>query len=116
LTDAQVLVSGEVLTGMNPGDPPLAGSKNNPMMPLVWLREYRGDGGHLNKIFTTTMGAATDLECADLRRLIVNACFWCVGLEDKIPAKANVDYVGAYQPSAFGFGTFKRGVKPSNLE
>ena len=116
LTDAQVLVRGEVLTGMNPSDAPLAGPKNNPMMPLVWLRDYRGEGGQRNKILTTTMGAATDLECAALRRLIVNACFWSVGLADQIPAKANVDYVGAYQPSAFGFGTFKRGLKPADLE
>ena len=37
------------------------------------------------------MGASTDLESEGLRRLVVNAAYWCVGLEDKIPAKANVD-------------------------
>jgi hypothetical protein len=43
-----------------------------------------------NKILTTTMGAAVDLESEGLRRLIVNGCYWAVGLENKIPAKANV--------------------------
>src|SRR5205085_8156603 len=34
-SDAQVLVYGQVLEGMKPTDKPLAGKKNDPMMPLV---------------------------------------------------------------------------------
>jgi Trehalose utilisation len=113
---AQVLVRGQVLSGMRPGDPPVAGPKNQPMMPLVWLNDYAGGPGPANRIIATTMGAATDLESAGLRRLIVNACYWAVGLADKIPAEANVDYVGDYRPTGFGFGKFKPGVKPVDLE
>lgn len=113
--DANVLVMGQVLTGMKPTDPPLDGPKNHPMMPLVWTREYRGETGNRCKIFTTTMGAAVDLQCEDLRRLFVNASYWAVGLEDKIPAKANVDYVGEYKPLWFGFGKYAKGVKPADL-
>ena len=51
-----------------------------------------------------------------LQRLLVNACYWAVGLENTIPAKANVDYVGEYKPLWFGFGKFKPGVKPADLE
>jgi hypothetical protein len=36
-------------------------------------------------------------------------------MEDGISAKANVDLVGDYQPSPFGFGTFRKGIKPSAL-
>lgn len=60
------------------------------------------------------MGAATDLESEGLRRLLVNATYWCVGLEDKIPARANVAVVGEYKPLPFGFGKFQRNVKPSD--
>ena len=114
--DAQVLVWGEVLSGMNPTNRPVAGPKNDPMMPLVWLRDYTGEKGKTSKIVTTTMGAAVDLESEGLRRLIVNACYWAVGRENKIPVNANVDYVGEYKPSWFGFGKFKPGLKSADLE
>jgi hypothetical protein len=114
-SDATVVVRGQVLAGMKPGDPPVEGEKNNPMMPLVWLRDYRGESGKTSRIITTTMGAATDLECEDLRRLVVNACYWTTGLEKEIPEKADVRIVGDYRPTPFGFGKFKTGVKPSDL-
>jgi hypothetical protein len=113
--DAQVLVWGQVLSGMKPSDPPVAGPKNNPITPVVWLRDYTGENGKTSKTMTTTMGAAVDLQNEDLRRLLINACYWAVGLEDKIAARANVDYVGDYQPSWFGFGKAKKGIKPADL-
>jgi len=114
--DAKVLVRGQVIAGMKPTDPPVEGKKNDPMMPLVWVRDYRGESNKTSKIVTTTMGAAVDLESEGLRRLLVNACYWTTGLETSIPAKANVDYVGEYKPTYFGFGKFKPGVKPADLE
>ncbi len=115
-TNATVLVWGQVLTGMKPSDPPLAGAKNNPMMPLVWVRDYTGENGQTSKIVTTTMGSADDLESAGLRRLLVNACYWTTGLTDKIPASANVDYVGQFKATPFGFGKYQRGLKPADLD
>ena len=115
-TNATVLVWGQVLTGMNPNDVPLEGPKNNPMMPLVWVRDYTSENDKTSTILTTTMGAATDLESAGLRRLLVNSCYWTTGLADKISPTANVDYVGEFKPTAFGFGKFKPGVKPADLE
>jgi hypothetical protein len=113
--DATVLVRGQVLTGMKPTDPPVEGNKNNPLMPLVWLRNYRGDQQRVSKILTTTMGAAVDFQNEDLRRLIVNAAYWATGLADQIPAKADVDYVDDYKPLWFGYGKFTKGVKPADL-
>jgi hypothetical protein len=113
--DAKVLVWGEVLSGMKPSDPPVEGAKNHPMMPLVWLRDYTGEQGQTSKICTTTMGAAVDLQNEGLRRLLVNACYWATGLEKSIPAQADVEYVGEYHPEWFGFGKFKKGMKPGDL-
>ena len=114
--NAKVLVYGQVLDGMNPNGKPVEGTKNNPMMPLVWIRNYTSESGKTSRIFCTTMGAATDLESEGLRRLLVNACYWGLQMEDKIPARSNVDYVGDYRPTPFGFGKFKRGVKPADHE
>jgi len=114
--DAQVMVFGQVLKGMNPTDPPVDGPKNNPMMPMIWTRNYTGDSGKTSKTITTTMGCGVDFQNESLRRVIVNACFWALGLEDKIPAQANVDYVSPYKPLWFGFGKCQKGVKPGDLE
>ena len=114
--DAQVLVYGQVLEGMKPTDKPVAGPKNDPMMPLIWIRDYTGEGGKSSRIFCSTIGAAVDLESEGLRRLFVNAIYWGLGMEGRIPAKASVDYVGEYRPTIFAPNKFKRGVKPSDLE
>jgi len=112
---ARVLVWGQVLSGMHSNDPPVAGPKNEPLMPLAWQREYRGAHGKLTPVFVTTMGAAVDLENEDLRRLLVNACYAAVGLPAELLPVSNVDYVGEYKPTWFGFGKFKRGLKPDDL-
>jgi type 1 glutamine amidotransferase len=114
--DANVLVWGEVLAGMKPTDQPIPGPKNHPMMPLIWTRNYTGESGHTSRIICSTIGAAVDWQCEDLRRLFVNACYWALDLEDKIPAKSNVDYVGEYKPSYFGYGKYVKGVRPADLE
>jgi type 1 glutamine amidotransferase len=114
-TDCQPLVMGQVLDGMRPTDPPVAGKQNDPMMPVVWVKTYTGAAVKPARVFTTTMGASQDLLSDGLRRLLVNACYWALGLEDKIPAKANVDIVGGYAPRPFKGGGFEKGVKPSDL-
>ncbi|WP_339811998.1 hypothetical protein [uncultured Imperialibacter sp.] len=76
-------------------------TKNDPMMPVAWIKSYQISGGQQGKVFTTTMGAATDLLTEGTRRMMVNSVFWSLGLP--VPEKANVDTVGVYQPSQFGF-------------
>ncbi len=107
--DSKPLVMGQVLAGMTPDAAPVEGKKNDPMMPVAWTKSYQG-----GRVFNTTMGAANDLTSEGLRRLMVNACYWCLGLEDKIAAKSCVDIVGPYKPSNFGFNGYQRGVKPSD--
>ncbi len=38
---ATVLLDGAVLEGMSPDDVPVQGKKNDPMMPLAWVRDYQ---------------------------------------------------------------------------
>ncbi len=119
--DSKPLVLGEVLAGMTPDAPPVEGRKNNPMMPVAWTKSYQLPDGKPGKVFTTTMGAATDLENGPLRRLIVNAAYWCVGLAERIPADGTaVDMVGPYKPERYGFlkdeQWIERGQRPADLK
>ena len=49
------LVLGAVLKGMKPGDEPIEGKKNNPMMPVAWVKTYTTATGKKGRVFTTTM-------------------------------------------------------------
>jgi hypothetical protein len=60
------------------------------------------------------MGSSTDLESEGVRRLLVNAVYWALEMEDRIPEKSNVEIVGEYDPSPFKFNGFKKGVKPQD--
>ena len=104
--DAIILLWGQTLKGMNPNDPP---NLNKAIMPIVWLRNYSGATGKTSRILGTTIGAASDLRSEDLRRLFVNAAFDLTGLP--VPAKADVAPIGEFNPSMFGFKTYKKGVK-----
>ncbi len=109
--DAQVLVHGQVLVGMEPTDAP---KPDTVTMPMAWIKTYTGETGNTSRIFNTTMGASVDLESEGLRRLLVNGCYWCMGMEDSIPDESVVDYVGDFDATFFGFGTFKKGLKPAD--
>ena len=110
---ATVLLYGQVLEGMEPDSKPVTGKKNDPMMPLAWTKGFVSKSGKTARIFTTTMGSSTDFNSEGLRRLIVNAAYWAVEMEDKIPPAANVEIVGQYKPTNFGFGSFTKRVKPA---
>lgn len=104
------IVMGAVLAGMNPDDEILEGPMNHPMMPAAWIKPYQLEGGEEGTAFTTTMGAATDLESEGTRRMLVNATYWLLGLADAIPeGGTRVDLVGNYDPSQYGFGAAAEG-------
>ena len=111
-----ILVLGQVVAGMKATDPPVEGKKNDPMMPIAWTRQYHTDDGKTARVFTTTMGASQDFAAAGTRRLVVNAVYWALGMENQIPpGGTNVELVGDYQPTRFGFNQFKKGVRPADL-
>jgi type 1 glutamine amidotransferase len=113
--DSTPLVLGQVLEGMKPTDKPVTDKKNDPMMPIAWTKSYTAANGQKARVFTTTMGASQDFESEGLRRLLVNACYWAVGLEDKIPEKARVDIIGTFEAHPFKGGGYTKGVKPADL-
>lgn len=124
-SDATVLVRGVVLNGMTPDAAPADYRKarstdkqeqgiNDPPMPVVWTRLNKNDNGTTNRILTTTMGSATDLENEGLRRLVVNAVYSGLGLN--VPKKADVTYVDEYRPSFYGFDGFRKGLHASDFE
>lgn len=113
--DSTPLVFGQVLTGMKPTDTPVEGGPNDPMLPVAWARTYTGKAGKPARVFATTMGASQDLESEGLRRLLVNACYWATGLEDRIPEKTDVAIVGKFNPNPFGFGGFVKGRTPADV-
>jgi hypothetical protein len=62
------------------------------------------------------MGHGDAFKEEPFRRLIANACYWAMGLEDKIDPKSNVGIVGNYEPgSPAGGKGLKKGLKPSDL-
>ena len=122
--DAKILVRGQVLKGMKPDDAPADYKKkrsrgdkgeqgvNDPMMPVIWTRINKNENGKENKVLCTTMGSATDLQDEGMRRVVVNAVYWGLGMD--VPAKADVTIVGEYKPTMYGFNGFIKGVKPED--
>jgi hypothetical protein len=120
-SDAIRLMDGQVVSGMSPDDPALEGAKNEPMMPVAWLRERplataQSDGqAATQRVFTTTMGTAADCSDVDLRRLFLNASLWCLGDEAAIPIEGfPAALEEAWQPTAFGFNRARLGYKPQD--
>ena len=113
--DSQPMVLGQVIKragaydeddpfyGMSPADKvPVSGEKNQPMMPIAWTKTYSVPGGQTGRVFTSTIGAATDLASEGTRRLLINATYWCLRMEDEIPkAGTEVSLVGTFAPTAF---------------
>lgn len=108
--EGQVLVTGHVLTGMHPDDP-LSGK---PPMPLAWTKYYPSPRGRA-RVFMSTMGTSQDFNDEAFRRLLVNACYWAVGLESQIPACSDVRFVSPFHPTPFGFNRFTKGLRPETL-
>lgn len=100
--------------GMRPDDQQLPGTVtrkidgkeveidlNDPMPPVTWIRNYQLPDGVEGKNFSTTIGASVDLLEEGTRRLLVNGMFWSLDMD--VPEKANVSFVGTYNPTRFAF-------------
>lgn len=112
--DVELLLRGQVLTGMNPDDPPIgkgpyekapayvtegSNDKNDPMQALAWTKSYQLPGGREGRAFCTTMGSSTDLVAEGTRRLVANAMFWCLGMD--VPGKTDVTIVDSFEPTEY---------------
>lgn len=114
---ATMLLHGAVTETLEPDSKNLRGPKNDPMMPLAWIKDYpTPDGKRTGICFATTAGAAYDLQVEDLRRLFVNASYHLLDLP--VPEKADVALVDPYTPSFYGFQEpdyyLRRGLRVSD--
>jgi hypothetical protein len=58
------------------------------------------------------MGSAQDFQSEGLRRLTVNAVYWCLRMEKDIRADSPMDIVGSYNPPDSGFAYKKLNIVP----
>jgi hypothetical protein len=110
--DSIPLVLGQPLVGLSPDDQP---DTEKPPLPIAWTKTYIGTTGKSARVFTTTMGYGEDFKEEGVRRMLVNACYWCMGMDDQIPPKSNVKQVGTYSPRKSDFGGYRPGIKPADL-
>lgn len=123
VADATILVRGVVLKGMNPDDEPDTYLKkrksdgqeqpvNDPAMPVAWVRTRESARGGSQRVFCTTLGAATDLANEGVRRMVVNAVLWSFDLD--VPARTDVRFVDPYSPTPYAFKGYRRGLTPQD--
>ena len=98
------------LNGMTPDSPP---DPSKPPMPSEWTRTYQSESGRAGRVFTTLYGTSEDILNDGYRRLLVNGCFWAVGLENAINPDLKIDFVGPFKPNTFANGTHAKGIKPA---
>jgi len=108
--DVTILLRGEVTENLEP-DSKTVEAKNDPMQPIAWTRFHENDSGKTNRIFNTTMGASSDLDDENLRRLVVNGCYW--GLDLEIPKEAKVSIPESWKPTFYGSKERPRNKKPA---
>jgi Trehalose utilisation len=113
--DARVVMHGRALNGRTPDSPVLEGERFADPVPVAWTREFELSSGNRMRVFTTTLGSGRDFQDENLRRLLVNACYWAVRLDDKIPERASADTVEWYEPSPSGFDKHLRGLQPVEM-
>ncbi len=113
LEPSEVLAMAQPLLAMEPDSRPDPRQKP---VPGAWTRSYQGESKKSGRVFTSTYGASNDLENEGYRRMLVNACFWALGLEDAIRADADVSFVGPYHATwRKGRGRRKDGLKPQDM-
>jgi type 1 glutamine amidotransferase len=103
------LVYGQPLLGRNHDD---GVNEEKEPLPVAWSKTWTGSTGKTARVFHVTMGSAKVYQSAGLRRLTINAAYWCLHMEQQISATSSVEYVGEYKPLASGFQYDKLNVVP----
>ncbi|MEM1067289.1 MAG: family 16 glycoside hydrolase [Planctomycetota bacterium] len=109
--DSEPMLLGQPLVGWSEDDEPV---ETKQPVPIAWTKTHEGKSGASARVFTTTMGHGDAFKIADFRRMLVNACYWCMGLEDNIHPRLDVDVTGTYDPGPAGVKGLKLGVKPDD--
>ena len=108
-----ILAMSQPLTTMKEDSEPMKGKAPT---PGLWVRTYKGAEGKEGRVLCTTQGASEGILNDGLRRVLINGVFWAVGLEKKIKADLNIDFIGPYKPKTFNFNGQSKDVLPSTLK
>ena len=108
-----ILATNRVLESMEVGAKPV---EDKEPQPCAWVRTYSFKDGPKGRAFCSTQGASEDIQSEGVRRMIVNATLWCMGMEDHIKANADVSFVGPYNPTTFSFKPSITDARPSDIE
>ncbi len=109
--DSEPMLLGQPLTGWSADAQPVA---DKAPLPIAWTKSYTGSAGKAARVFTTTMGHGDAFKVEDFRRMLANACYWCMGLEDRVDAHADMAITGTYNPGPVGASGLRLGVKPDD--
>jgi lysophospholipase L1-like esterase len=112
--DGITLARGQVLDGMTTDSPPSTQERQQKRHSVAWVRNYQPNNP-ASRVFATTHGASEDIVNDDFRRMLLNAHFWCLGLENEIKADSPIDFVGPFHPATYNFNGYRRSVKPSDI-
>ena len=108
-TDGEILTMAQPLNGMTPES---SADATKPPMPSEWTRTYKSTSGKTGRVFTSLYGTPEDMLNDGYRRMLVNGCFWALGMEDSVKPDLNIAFVGPFKPNTFGGGSYARGIKP----
>ena len=111
--DGEILTMAQPLNGMTPDS---VADSTKPPMPSEWTRTYKSASGKISRVFTTLYGTPEDILNDGYRRMVVNGCYWALGIEASIKPDANIAFVGPFQPNTFAGEAFARGIKPAMYE
>jgi type 1 glutamine amidotransferase len=87
-----------------------------PPQPIAWTKSYTGAAGKTARVFTSTMGHGDAFKTEAFRRMLSNACLWCMHLEDSIDPSSDMEIPGDYNPGPAGVKGLKTGVLPQDLK
>ena len=113
MPNSVILATNQVLKSMKPDAEPL---ENKPPQPAAWVRTYKSASGKEGRVFCSTQGASQDIVSEGVRRMIINATLWCMGMEDAIKPDLDVSFVGPYNPTDFSFKPSIKDAKPADIK
>jgi len=111
--DSEPVLMGQPLDGWTSDAKPIA---EKPPLPIAWTKSYTGAKGKTARVFTSTMGHGDAFKIEAFRRMLANACLWCMNMENSINPDSNMEIPGEYSPGPAGANGIRAGVRPQDLK
>ena len=111
--NSEPVLMGQPLDGWMSDAKPIA---EKPPLPIAWTKSYTGAKGKTARVFTSTMGHGDAFKIEAFRRMLANACLWCMNMENSINPDSNMDIPGEYSPGPAGANGIRPSVRPQDLK